>query len=443
MKDHLNRTEALLDFIENSPSAFQAVSQIAAHLEERGYARLEETAEWSLSAGGKYYVTRNQTSLIAFSLPKQKPVSLLLTASHSDSPMFKLKPNGKLTVSGAYLLLNTELYGGTIFSTWLDRPLSLAGRVILQRNGAFQAVPVHFQKDLLMIPNVAIHLKRDINSGGTLNPAVDLRPLLSQNGALELNDLLAEELGCKKEEIVGSDLYVFNRMSGTIWGAEREFFSAPRIDNLMCAFGTLLGFTDAGVAEKTVNVYYCADNEETGSSTKQGAGSVFLSDVVDRICESLGVDRRQLLASSFMVSADNGHGLHPNHPELSDGANAPRLNGGVVIKTNAAQKYATEGLSAALFAEICRRSGVPVQFYANRSDQPGGSTLGSISNTLVPICTVDIGMAQLSMHSSYETAGCADVEHLTRAVREFYQTEFYFNGDSAVVLSKEREEAQA
>ena len=253
---------------------------------------------------------------------------------------------------------------------------------------------------------------------------------------------LAQELGCKEEEIVGADLYVFNRMSGTVWGAEGEFFSAPRIDNLMCAFGTLQGFTAAGVTDSTVNVYYCADNEETGSSTKQGAGSVFLSDVVDRICETLNVDRRRLLASSFMVSADNGHALHPNHPELSDGANAPRLNGGVVIKTNAAQKYATEGLSAALFAEICRRSGVPVQYYANRSDQPGGSTLGSISNTLVPICTVDIGMAQLSMHSSYETAGCADVEHLIRAMEEFYQTEFYFNGDASVALSMEREGEQ-
>ena len=431
-------TSDLLRFIKKSPTAFHAVAQICEHLDQEGYLHLRESDEWSLCAGGKYYVTRNQSSVIAFSLPKGTPKSALISASHTDSPMFKLKPNGKSGASGAYFLLNTEPYGGTILSSWLDRPLSLAGRVVLNRNGRMTATPVDFDRDLLMIPNVAIHMNRSVNAGYSWNPAVDLRPVLSQNDQLSLNELIAKELDCAPEEICGTDLYVYNRMEGTVWGAENEFFSAPRIDNLMCAYGTLLGFTAAGSTESTLNIYYSADNEETGSSTKQGAGSVFLSDVLNRICESMGVDRRCLLASSFMVSADNGHALHPNHPELSDGANAPKMNRGVVIKSNAAQKYTTEGLSLAIFGEICRRAGVPVQYYSNRSDQPGGSTLGSISNTLVPLCTVDIGMAQLAMHSAYETAGCTDVSYLISAMTEFYQTEISAEGDGTVALSSER-----
>ncbi|MBE6633925.1 MAG: M18 family aminopeptidase [Ruminococcaceae bacterium] len=434
--NRITETKQLLEFIQKSPTAFQAVSQIAACLEQDGFLELKEVDPWALAAGGKYYVTRNQSSVIAFTLPRQTAKCLLLSASHTDSPMFKVKPNDKISVNGAYLLLNTEPYGGTILSSWLDRPLSLAGRAILNRNGVFTAVSVHFDQDLLLIPNVAIHLNRSVNSGQSWNPAVDLRPVLSQNNELSLKALLAERLNCVEEEIVGADLYVYNRMNGIVWGAENEFFSAPRIDNLMCAYGTLRGFLAAGSTDESLNVYYAADNEETGSSTKQGAGSVFLSDVLNRICEAMAYDRRRLLASSMMVSADNGHALHPNHGELSDVHNAPKMNGGVVIKTNAAQKYATEGLSMALFGEVCRRAGVPVQYYANRSDQPGGSTLGSISNTLVPLCTVDIGMAQLAMHSAYETAGCADVAYLISAMTEFYRSVFLFQGDGQVVFAE-------
>lgn len=437
--NQITETKQLLEFIQKSPTAFQAVSQITAYLERDGFAELKEVDGWTLEAGGKYYVTRNQSSVIAFTLPKRAPSCLLMSASHTDSPMFKVKPNDKIAMKGAYLLLNTEPYGGTILSSWLDRPLSLAGRAILNRNGVFTAVSVHFEQDLLLIPNVAIHMNRTVNSGQAWNPAVDLRPVLSQNDGLSLKALLAKKLDCAEEEIVGTDLYVYNRMEGVVWGAEEEFFSAPRIDNLMCAYGTLRGFLASGIAEESLKLYYSADNEETGSSTKQGAGSVFLSDVLNRICEAMGYDRRRLLASSMMVSADNGHALHPNHGELSDAHNAPKMNGGVVIKTNAAQKYATEGLSAALFGEVCRRAGVPVQFYANRSDQPGGSTLGSISNTLVPLCTVDIGMAQLAMHSSYETAGCADVSHLVIAMTEFYRSVFLFQGDGQVIFSERKE----
>ncbi|MBQ9132513.1 MAG: M18 family aminopeptidase, partial [Clostridia bacterium] len=268
-------------------------------------------------------------------------------------------------------------------------------------------------------------------------PAVDMLPLFAQeDGTKEsLRELLATELGCAAEDICGMDLYAYCRTPGSIWGANQEFFSAPRIDNLMCAYGTLQGFLQVENAS-AVTVYYSADNEETGSSTKQGAGSVFLSDTVNRICELLSVDRRQLLASSMMVSADNGHAKHPNHPELSDAKNSPKLNGGVVIKSNAAQKYATDGISAALFSEVCRRAQVPVQLFANLSDMPGGSTLGSISNTLVPLITVDIGMAQLAMHSAYETAGSADTLYLVQAMSAFYQSHLIAQGDGCYRLQE-------
>ncbi|MBQ7347938.1 MAG: M18 family aminopeptidase [Clostridia bacterium] len=417
-------TKELITFIEDSPTAFHAVESVAQRLDTEGFVRLNETDAWVLHPGRGYYVTRNQSSIIAFRIPKNEACNFLISATHTDSPMFKLKNNCETLSCNEYVRLNTEVYGGTILSSWLDRPLSLAGRLIVNENGVFSAKTVKIDRDLLLIPNVAIHLNRTVNSGYTFNPAVDMLPLFAQKGKTELTlkKLLASELHCNETQIVGMDLYVVCRSKGSIWGASEEFFSAPRIDNLMCAYGTLQGFLSAPWSQSAVTVYYAADNEETGSATKQGAGSVFLSDVIDRICEALHTDKRQMLASSMMVSADNGHAKHPNHPELSDAQNAPMLNGGVVIKSNAAQKYATDGISAALFAEICRRAEVPVQYFANRSDMAGGSTLGSISNTLVPLVTVDIGMAQLAMHSAYESAGVSDTEYLLCAMKEFYSS---------------------
>lgn len=432
---HLDYTEELIRFIDKSPTAFHAVESIAERLEADGFHALKEGDRWHLERGKGYYVTRNQSSIIAFRIPKEPPTQFMISASHTDSPMFKLKNKCEISACNRYTKLITEVYGGTILSTWLDRPLTLAGRVILAKNGVFTSKTVYFDRDLILIPNVAIHMNRTVNSGYTFNPAVDMLPLFSEkteNGET-VKSLLAKELSCSEDEIVGMDLYVCNRTKGTVWGANHEFFSAPRIDNLMCAFGTLEGFRHAD-PKQSVAVYYAADNEETGSSTKQGAASVFLSDVLDRICEELGVDKRRFLASSMMVSADNGHAKHPNHPELSDAENAPALNDGVVIKSNAAQKYTTDGISAALFSEICKFANVPVQYYANRSDMPGGSTLGSISNTQVPLITVDIGMAQLAMHSSYETAGVRDTENLIKAMEAFYNARIESNGDGIYQL---------
>ncbi len=432
---YLQATKELLQYIQDSPTAFHAVESAAKILESNGFSRLQDSDAWNLEPGKGYYVTRNQSAIIAFRLPKSTPNNFMITASHTDSPMFKLKNNYEQAACNKYIRLNTEVYGGTILSSWLDRPLSLAGRVILSQNGTFLVKNVKIDRDLILIPNVAIHLNRSVNNGYAYNPAVDLMPLFSESGdgKKDVKDLLSDELGCKKDEIVGMDLYVVCRTPGTVWGANEEFFSAPRIDNLMCAFSTLKGLCGA-TNHNSVCVYYAADNEETGSATKQGAGSVFLSDVLDRICEGLHTDKRRMLASSMMVSADNGHAKHPNHPELSDANNAPSLGGGVVIKSNAAQKYATDGVSAALFTEICRRADIPVQFYANRSDMPGGSTLGSISNTRVPLITVDIGMAQLAMHSAYETASVADTEHLIRASKAFYESHLTSDGDGNYTL---------
>ena len=419
---------ALMRFIEKSPTAFHAVASCAEILEEQGYLHLGEHDEWKLEAGKGYYVTRNQSSIIAFRIPKGTPRNFLVAASHTDSPMFKIKSEALSPAFDTYARLNVEPYGGTIFSTWLDRPLSLAGRVIVSKSDKVEARLINFERDLLVIPNVAIHMQRGINQGHSYNPAVDLLPLLSRDAKTDFTAFLAAEAGCKKEELLGYDLYVYNRTPATRIGMEGEFFSAPRIDNLMCAFGTLEGFINSE-NENTITVYYAADNEETGSSTKQGAGSVFLSDVIDRICEAFGVDRRRALASSMLLSADNAHAKHPNHPELCDSKIVPHMNGGVVIKNNAAQKYTTDGVSASVFSQICAHADVPIQQYANRSDMPGGSTLGSIATTLTPMLSVDIGMAQLAMHSAYETAGSDDIDHLIKAATAFYNTELTVLGD--------------
>ena len=423
-------TKQLLSFIEQSPTAFHAVESAAAILEQEGFSHLCEGDSWNLEAGKGYYVTRNQSSIIAFRVPAAEPTSFMISASHTDSPTFKLKSECESNAFGTYVRLNVEPYGGTIFASWMDRPLSLAGRVILNQNGNFLAKTVKIDRDLVLIPSVAIHMNRSVNTGASYNAAVDMLPLFAKTGETKtsLKALLATELNCSEAEICGMDLYLYNRTPASVWGASEEFFSSPRIDNLMCMYGTLQGFLQA-TPTSAISVCYAADNEETGSATKQGAGSVFLSDVLSRICEELKEDKRRLLASSMMVSADNGHAKHPNHPELSDGQNAPHLNGGVVIKSNAAQKYTTDGISAALFTEICHRAKVPVQYFANRSDMPGGSTLGSISNTQVPLITVDIGMAQLAMHSSYETAGAQDIGYLTKAMTAFYSSTLNTTGD--------------
>ena len=423
-------TKQLLEFIENSPTAYQAVDSAAKMLDEQGFVRLGAQNAWELEAGKGYYTVQNGTSIIAFRMPVGKIESVMLAASHSDSPTFKLKAVCEADACGDYVKLNTERYGGMILSTWLDKPLSLAGRLVVKGEDGIKTVSVKVDRDLVLIPNVAIHQNRKHNDGFVFNAQTDMMPLYGMANAKGiLMTTVAEAAGVKAEDVIGSDLYLYNRTPGTIWGADDAFFSAPRIDNLMCAYGTLQGFLQSTTAQNTLQVWACFDNEETGSRTKQGAGALWMRDVLERVCEGCGTDLRRVLPASMMLSADNAHAKHPNHPELSDAQNAPRMGGGVVIKANASQSYATDGISCAIFSEICKKAGVPTQPFANRSDSPGGSTLGSIADTLLPMNTVDIGMAQLAMHSSYETAACADNEHVVNASRAFFETAIKLDAD--------------
>lgn len=433
--DNIKTTEELLGFLKNSPTAFQAVEEIEKKLTEAGFAKLGEHENWDIVPSGKYFVTRNGSSVIAFSVPKKYAHSFMITASHTDSPTFKLKSAFEAEACGKYVKLNVDGYGGMILSSWLDRPLSIAGRLIVKDGSKITTKNVNIDRDLVLIPNVAIHQNRQINSGFSYNIAVDMMPLYSASDKKgTLLETAAEHAGCAKENVVGGDLYLYNRTPGTIWGAGDEFFSSARIDNLQCAYSTLIGFISAADEAKAVNVYASFDNEETGSATKQGAGSQFLSDTLAKIAEKLGFSVTEALASSFMVSADNGHAKHPNHPELSDAQNSPAMNEGVVIKENAAQKYTTDAVSSAIFAKICEDANVPVQRFANRSDMGGGSTLGSISNTNAAMITVDIGLAQLAMHSSYETAGTKDTGYMIDAITQFYKSKLTTDGDGSYTI---------
>lgn len=431
----VTETRNLIHFLEKSPTAFQAVACISEKLNENGFEKLHEGAKWNLVPGGKYYITRNNTTCIAWRMPKSTPQSVMMAASHTDSPTFKIKANQENEAFGKYVRLNTERYGGAILFTWMDRPLSIAGRAIVMQDGKFETRLVDLEKDVCVIPNVAPHMNRGINDGFKPNPAVDMVPLMGEAASKGmLKKMVAERAGCAEEEIVSADLYLYDRTGGRVWGLNDEFFSVSRIDNMQCAYATLVGFINAAAPETAVQVYAAFDNEETGSSTKQGAASNITLDLLNRICESQGADLRSILASSFMLSADNGHAQHPNHPELSDRDNCPHMNGGVVIKYNASQRYTTDAISAAIFAEICKRAGVPTQTFANRSDLMGGGTLGSISNCRVAMNTVDIGLAQLAMHSCYETGGCADTLYMEQATEAFYNTTIVSTGDGSYAI---------
>ena len=408
----------LLKFIQKSPTAFQAVEEMSQRLQKEGFKELKEEKHWDLKAGGNYFVTRNHSAVIAFSIPKKPAWKFHIMASHSDSPALKIKENPEMKVEKAYIKLNVERYGGMLLAPWFDRPLSVAGRLIVRKNGEIQEKLVAVDKDLLVIPNLAIHMNREVNDGYKYNVQKDMLPLYSDyDGKGSFMKLMAAEADVAEEDILGHDLFLYDRTPGTVWGANEEFISAPRLDDIQCAFASLEGFL-RGERKESIAVHCVLDNEEVGSTTKQGAASTFLKDTLMRINMGLGRTQEEYLmtlADSFMVSADNAHALHPNHTDKTDPVNRPVLNGGIVIKYNANQKYCTDGVSAAIFKDIFDRAEVPYQTFVNRSDMAGGSTLGNISNTQVPMKTVDIGLAQLAMHSVYETTGAKDTESLAKA----------------------------
>ena len=420
--------EEMLSFIQKNPTAFHAVATLKAILQENGYAELLESGKWNLEQGKNYFVCRNDSSIIAFQLGTElEEYSFNIASSHTDSPVFKLKEKAELEVNGKYVKLNTEGYGGMICSTWLDRPLSIAGRVMVrQEDGGIATTLVDFDRDMVLIPNAAIHMNRQVNEGYNFNKQVDMLPLFAGQEKGSLMALVAKELGVEESQILGSDLYLYNRDRPSVWGCNGEFMSSGRLDDQECAFASLQGFLGA-VNPKSVNVLACFDNEEVGSGTKQGAASTFLYDVLRRINLSLGKgeeDYLRAIASSFMLSADNAHAVHPNHPEYTDANNCTYMNEGVVVKSHAGQKYTSDGMSIAVVKELAARAEVPLQYFANRSDKVGGSTLGNIAMAQVSMKAVDIGLPQLAMHSCYETAGVKDAWYMVKLMRELFTTHF-------------------
>ena len=410
-----DRIAALRSFLDASHSMYHAQHYLVQTLKAEGYTRLMENETWNLVPGGKYYISRGGTAVIAFRVPHQPPRGFMMTASHSDHPGFKVKENFEL--AGTYTRMAVERYSGTLISTWLDRPLSIAGRVTVETEDGVENRLIDIDKDLLLIPNVAIHMNRQVNDGYQWNPAVDTLPLVgSKEAAGKLEALLEQEAGGK---ILGHDLFLYPRQKSSVWGVADEYISSTVLDDLECAWGCTQGFLRA---EETaaVPVLCVFDSEEVGSGSVQGAASMLLPDVLRRICEGTGWNLDRLLSQSFMVSADNAQAVHPNHPEFADPTNAPVMGGGIVLKHNANLMYCTDGLSAGIFRKVCAKAGVSLQTYYNRADIPGGSTLGRISLGKVSVLTADIGLPQLAMHSSYETAAVADVTALEDAMESFY-----------------------
>lgn len=412
----------LLHFISKSPSPFHAARCIKTAFVYDHAVELREEDDWEIEPGHKYVVTRNGSAVIAFAVPKEPARDFRIIAAHGDSPTFKIKEDPEIA-DGPYVRLNVEPYGGMIMSSWTDRPLTVAGRVIVREKGALVPKLVCPGKPLLVIPSLAIHMNREVNQGYHWNAQKDLLPLWGPAGGLSFMDVIAAEAKCAKEDILGHDLCLVPLVPGTMWGAENEYISSPRLDDLQCAFAAFRGYT-MGKKEKHISVFALFDNEEVGSGTRQGAGSSFLFDTILRLSAALGISQDRMLAMlarSFLISADNAHAVHPNHPAESDPVNRPVLNGGIVIKFNAQQKYCTDGWSAAHFRALCEEAKVPVQVFTNRSDRPGGSTLGNIAITKVGIPAVDIGLPQLAMHSSYETAGIKDTAYLVMAAAMFFE----------------------
>lgn len=420
---------ALLKFIENSPTAFHAVANIKAELLALGFTELSEAKPWCIEKGKGYYVSRNNSSLMAFKVPKDDFRGFMIAASHSDSPSFKLKENSELK-DKFYVRLSVEKYGGMIDSTWLDRPLSVAGRVLLKTEKGICTGLVDFKKPVALIPNVAIHLNRKINEGTALNAAVDLLPFVSLNDGENESIIskVSKLLGVEEKDILSSDLFLYNCEKGVLWS---DFISAPRLDDLQCVFASLKAF-EVVEPRGSMPVLAVFDNEEVGSLTKQGADSTFMASVLKKLCFALGVkeaDFADKIAESFMLSCDNAHAVHPNHAELTDGNHQCIINGGVSIKSTASQAYCTDGVSSAIIKKICEKAEVKTQTYTNRSDIRGGSTLGNIANTQLSMLSADIGLPQLAMHSSFETAGSKDAESMVKLLKAFFSSEIRLLSD--------------
>ena len=425
--------QRLLHFLDASPVNFLAVKNIASELEQAGYRHFDpREALGEIKAGDKLYVTKNDSSIYAFHIGR-KPMAeagFKMICAHCDSPTFRIKPDAEMLCEGGIVKLNTEVYGGPIMSTWFDRPLTIAGRVIVRGEDALnpKTLLLHVKRPLLQISNLAIHFNRQVNDGVKLSRQKDMLPILGivtselEKGNLLMN-VICTELGIRQEEILDFDLYLADATPACTFGVHNEFISSGRLDDLSMCFAGL----EAMIATETVDatkVLAIFDNEETGSQTKQGAGSPFLSMMLKRIALAQSGSEEayyQAVERAFMISADNAHAWHPNYSEKYDPTNHPVLGGGPVIKFNAAQKYASDAVSAAVFAEICREAGVPSQRFVNHSDVAGGSTLGNILASSIPLRGVDMGNAILAMHSCRETGSTVDHVFAVKAFTQFFK----------------------
>lgn len=420
----------LIDFIDKSKTQFHAVAAIKELLDNNGFKEVKMTEKWKLEAGGRYYTTKNNSALVAFVVGEDMVKNgFRLVGGHTDSPGFRIKPNPEMTVEGKYLRLNTEVYGGAILNTWFDRPLSIAGRVALKGENPLEPkeVLVDFEKPVLTIPNLAIHMNREVNDGFKLNPQQHTLPLLAMiNDKFEkenfLIKLLAEKLNVKVEDILDFELYLYATEKGALVGLNEEFISVGKLDDLSMVHGEMNALILSKNAKAT-NVAIAFDNEEVGSSTKQGAGSPFVRNVLNRIALSQNLSNEEFLIAlekSFIISADNAHAKHPNFGEKCDPTTIPVINEGPAIKLAANQAYTTDAQSAAVYEGICKAAGVPFQKFVNRSDLRGGSTIGPISSSQLPIKSVDIGNPILAMHSVRELGGVKDHFYAAKSFEEFY-----------------------
>jgi len=427
------RVKRLLDFLDASPVNFLAAKNIAGELEKAGYKKIDPREPiGNVKAGDKLYVTKNDSSVYAFHIGRQPmaEAGFRMICAHCDSPTFRIKPNAEMLCEGGIVKLNTEVYGGPIMSTWFDRPLTIAGRVIVRGNDALnpKTLLLHVKRPLLQISNLAIHFNRQVNDGVKLSKQKDMLPILGIiNDELEKGNLLMNiicgELNIKPEQILDFDLYLADATPACTFGVHDEFLSSGRLDDLSMCFAGLEAMIDTDTTDAT-KVLAIFDNEETGSQTKQGAGSPFLSMMLQRIAQAQSGSTEawyQAIERAFMISADNAHAWHPNYSEKYDPTNHPVLGGGPVIKFNAAQKYASDAVSAAVFAEICREAEVPCQRFVNHSDVAGGSTLGNILASSIPLRGVDMGNAILAMHSCRETGSVADHLYTVKAFTQFFK----------------------
>ena len=426
----------MLSFINESPVACIVIQNIKNTLLKNGYKEVKENHKHTFKPGEKVFIIRNDTTMIALNIGKNisgNNINFHVVATHADSPCFKIKPQADISTD-AYQKLNVAPYGGMIASTWMDRPLSIAGRIVVNKEDHIESTLVNFKDLTVIIPNLCIHFNRNVNNESDFNMANDMVPMLSCGEDISLKDLLAKRLDVEKDQILNYDLYCYNKQGGMLWGEKNEFVSSCRLDDLQCVYTSMRAFVESN-NDNAINVMYIADNEEVGSHSHQGADSDFLRNTLRRVCLDLNADYEIAIANSFMVSADNAHAVHPNKPEMTDKVNKTYMNKGIVIKFNSTKTYTSDGISSAIFQKICSNAGVPYQFFANRSDLAGGSTLGNILLSQVTLLSVDIGLPQIAMHSSFETAGTTDIKYAIKAFKEFYTSQILFE-DNTYTITK-------